>query len=188
MNPSPANDFDLRSGFFQQDCRFARALASPDHGDLLPPELAERIMFARVTHDFGRQSFEFSRPQFLVRKSRGNDHTAGANDGAVVERQTKSSARRLDTNDPSRVKIGNRALLKPFAVCHEFFERDRRASPHPPGAVIVVQGKRSPRTGYVRRLPRRPKFHPLRHISLPKRHGFAEDHCFDFVRLEMRAD
>ena len=85
MNPSTANDFNLGSGFFQQHCRFARALASPDDGDLLPPELAERIMFARVTHDFGRQSFEFSRPQFLVRKSRGDDHTAGANDVSVVE-------------------------------------------------------------------------------------------------------
>jgi hypothetical protein len=86
MDGSAANDFNLGPGFLQQDRGLARALAAADDGHLLPPELPEIVVLAGVAYNFGRQSAEFNRPEFLVRKSRGNHDMTGADNLAIVER------------------------------------------------------------------------------------------------------
>src|SRR5262249_43938904 len=103
MDGSAANDFDLGPGFLQQDRGLTRALAAADDGHLLSPELPEIVVLAGVAHNLGRQSPEFDRPEFLVRKSRGNHDMTGAENLAVVERQPKSSARCLNASDLSGV-------------------------------------------------------------------------------------
>jgi len=185
MDGSAANDFNLGPGFLQQDRGFTGALAAADDGHLLSPELSEIVMLTGVAHNLGRQSPEFNRAEFLVRKSRGNHDMTGADNLAVVERQPKPSARCLNASDLSGVEIGNGALLKPAAVCDEFFEGQWRGPRESSATIVDIKRERSAGIGYVRGPPWRPEFHSFRHVPPPERHGLAEDHRFDLRRFEM---